>query len=467
MNQLQKSVLIGLGILLILASSYYAVSRAAFLHIFLGAAGLILLGIIFSQLYLGIVFMLCMLPLGVYAVLPANLKDFTSLTSLFGLAALLFFILRNKRFLAGSRIMDKLLYLLAVCLFVTVIVGELLKPVSTGISYPFTYFQLVFMVWLCEQLFTKREQIEALMKFFIAANILAIVTSLPNFDLVTSSDDFSRLSGLQGNSNEFAVYLSVAIVMIVYFFMTGSKKGIRIFLALAATILVIPLILSGSRGAVLFVGPVIALQLWRFRRNNFVFALFFLTTIIMAIGLIGPYLPEAYIQRIVDIPQDILYRRDTVGLRYGLWQYGLELWSQKPIWGIGSGMFVYFSINSPILHGLKRLPLHNMYLTQLVENGIVGLIFFLLLIVKSAWNYSCAIRSAGRDSPVGTLAITWQSILLLFLLNGAKGDWNANKLLWGCFALSLAIVAIQGDSVKLTDALESGSVLSTSPGPIT
>jgi O-antigen ligase len=462
MNQKRVLVLILLGLILTLLFSYIG-SDKGFSYFFLGAAGLILLGLIFQRPYLGIVFMLCTLPVLIYAKLPAGLSAFTSLTSLFGLAGVVFYILRNRNFLAESRTSDRSIYVIAGLLFMVIIVGEATKPISTGITYTFTYIQLLILIWLSEQLFKTRQTIENAMKWFISANIMAVVISLNQFNAGVTYGDINRLSGLEGNANEFAIYLSVAIIMLVYFIMVANKSITRLLLLLLAMGMIVPIILSGSRGAVLFLIPVITLQLLQIRKNRIIIGIFVIMALLVAVVIITPFLPGEYIQRITNIPQDILYGSDTVGLRYGLWQYGLELWSRAPILGIGSGLFAIYSINSPVLHGTRFLPLHNTYLTQLVENGIIGLLFFLLLIVRSGINYSGVIPAAGNDLRLKGLAITWQAVMLLILFNGLKGDWNTSKLLWFCFAISMVVMSVQNKHVNNDVTPEPGNTLVITP----
>jgi O-antigen ligase len=120
-------------------------------------------------------------------------------------------------------------------------------------------------------------------------------------------------------------------------------------------------------------------------------------------------------------------------------------------------MFLYFSIDSPVLHGARRLLLHNTFLTSLVENGIVGFTLFIMLIVKAAMNYFNVIRSETETSALRVLAISWQAILLFILFNGIKANWNENKLLWFCFAISMIVGTIQKKSALEEQTVESGS----------
>jgi O-antigen ligase len=438
-----KWIVIGLGLTLACAFGYLGRSERASFVIILIAASLILLGIIFREPYMGIVFMLCSLQFQLFTFLSSNLSNFTSLTSLFGVGALVFYVAKAQNSLIQSESYDKRIYAATALLLLVIILGNMFNPINITISYAFTYLQLLIFIWLSARLFKTRQNLEKLMKLFVYTDIITLIISLQNYNLIPETDIINRLSGLEGNANLFGIYQSISILMLFYFVMKPGKIIIRLFLIIIAVGLIISLVLSGSRGAILFLAPAFALQLWRNQKNNFFIIMLILSIILVFAANIGTYLPMEFVQRITNIPTDILYGTDTIGLRYGLWKYAIELWLQKPILGIGSGMFVLFSINSQVLHGIRVLPAHNMYITYLTENGIVGLLLFLFIVIKSGINYDKVIRKNEKNSSLGKLAITWEAIMLCLLLNGTKADMNYNKLLWFCFAISFsAAIAI-------------------------
>jgi len=243
------------------------------------------------------------------------------------------------------------------------------------------------------------------------------------------------LSGTVGNSNLFSIYLSVSLLMLLYFFEVSEKPGTRLVIVVAVTLLTIPLVLSGSRGGVMFIALAILWQSWRLGRRTVLVG-----AVISGIAvLLASSLPAQYLERITRIPYAILAQSDTVGLRFDLWKFAVQLWSEKPILGIGTGMFVELSRYSPALHGVKKLQAHSTYITHLVENGIIGLLFFLCVVLRATVNYERAIRLSGDLVSMRKLAITWESIMLVFLLNGGKGNLNTDKLMWISFALSVVI----------------------------
>jgi len=190
----------------------------------IGTAALIFLSQIFRKPFWGLALMLASLPMLKYTSLPGNL-DFSSITALFGLVTLISYIISYKGFRKKTDVYDKPILISTVLMLILVVVGEYFKPIATEIFFPFTYLQLLILIWLTAQLFTSRQEIETLMKLFIGANTLALLIVLPKLDFYTSqtSTNLRRLSGAVGNANEFSIYLSVAVLMLIYFY-AGSKS---------------------------------------------------------------------------------------------------------------------------------------------------------------------------------------------------------------------------------------------------
>jgi O-antigen ligase len=430
--------LVGAVILLSLGAGLFSGYFGILWITVLATVGVVILILIFRQPYLGIAFMLGSLPLQNYMILPGSLRNFTSLTSILGYAALIFLVVKNPDSLFRSRLNEKHLYIYAALLLLVIILGDITKPISTGFSYPLKYLQLLILMWLGEKLFNTVQSFEWLMKLFIIMNVFAVLIALPNYDISTSLGQIDRLAGSAGNANEFGIYLCISELMVVYFIDIVTNKGMKALLIVFACGLIIPIILSGSRGAILFLVPVIAFQLWRLFRSRSFLVVLILACAIIFLMEIPSFVPAGYIQRIINIPKDIINQSDySFVLRNILWQYGLELWKTQPILGIGSGMFQYYSINLPILEGVSSMA-HNAYITYLTENGIIGLLLFVLINIRSLVNYERTIRTQGAGFRLMAMAITWESILLYILLNNLKGNWGDDKILWLCFGFSVA-----------------------------
>lgn len=410
-----------------------------FLLFIIVAISIALLTMTLIKPQLGLAFTIASLPLYYLTALPKNF-NFTSLTGILGGLTLVSYIWhsqkdRHVRETQEPRYTsDKQLYTVIFLLVIEIFIWDLLVPFHLDRLFFISYVQLLFLVWLVEQIIKTQTQLETLMKIFIIVNVVALLSSLKDFDFFAENSSVNRLTGLAVNANEFSIYIGVCVLFIMYFFEKASDRTSKIFLLGLGLSMFIPVLLSGSRGGFLFLVVALAYQFWRFQRNSLIIigALFLLAL------LNSSFISRSYIERMLDIPTDLVTQSDTVGLRFNLWLYAIELWKTSPLWGIGTGMYMIRSIDSPLLHGVKMLQAHNAYITHLVENGVIGLFLFLVIILKSVSNYEAAIRLFHTyDLGLKKLAITWQSVLLLYALNSLKGNLNTGKIFWLTFGVSL------------------------------
>jgi O-antigen ligase len=90
------------------------------------------------------------------------------------------------------------------------------------------------------------------------------------------------------------------------------------------------------------------------------------------------YVPETSIQRLATAGTEIEAAR--FGGRDKLWRAGLEVFPANPI--LGSGVGSYRTAITPVLGPAAQVA-HNSYLSVLVEQGIVGFTFYMLMFVAA------------------------------------------------------------------------------------
>ncbi len=95
-------------------------------------------------------------------------------------------------------------------------------------------------------------------------------------------------------------------------------------------------------------------------------------------GQIFPYIEKIAQHQLPQVNDFIpTINNHTLTGRAELWEKGLELWSEKPLLGIGTGAFRALTSADE-----QHRNLHNFYLQVLVENGVIGAIVMLLLLVR-------------------------------------------------------------------------------------
>jgi len=106
------------------------------------------------------------------------------------------------------------------------------------------------------------------------------------------------------------------------------------------------------------------------------------------------------------------------------WMAGIEMVEDRPWLGFGPSNFYScyqpYTINSfqtYVSDNPEKSGIHNYFLMILVEQGAIGLIIFLAIILAFYWKVA-ALRSAKLNSPIVMLALAWMTgIIVILLLN--------------------------------------------------
>ncbi len=123
---------------------------------------------------------------------------------------------------------------------------------------------------------------------------------------------------------------------------------------------------------------------------------------------------------------------DSLLTRSGMIQYGLELWSDNPVFGYGPEQYEYFY---SLLHGVRRPP-HSTFIQVLVGYGSIGFIFFYGIY---AFVYSKLIPMLKRQRKYSILMLTFA---LIFLINDIGANMLNNKYLYIFFAIYAGYITI-------------------------
>ncbi len=237
------------------------------------------------------------------------------------------------------------------------------------------------------------------------------------------------------------------------------EKGEEIFIV-PFLVSVLGLILTGSRGGYLsFFAGVTIIFLYRFKVKGAIVA------IAIAISLI--LFPTSLKKRFFESHDVYRYSRMEI------YKSGLEVFSDHPS-GIGLGNFKYYfpSHNFPVYEGVTRYgkrakTLHNEHIQVLVEQGVIGMIAYLIFLFSTGilifrrggrgpkkWvrvGVAGALTSVGVhaffDSVFHTFALPLLALILLaFMAEGRKHGWDrlrTTTLIRACAtSLSLLLLVI-------------------------
>ncbi|HGH1676145.1 O-antigen ligase family protein [Clostridium perfringens] len=209
--------------------------------------------------------------------------------------------------------------------------------------------------------------------FFI---IIVLITIIQFIFLTLNFNEFGNFKGIYGNRNFYTSINLISLVMSINIFLRKRFFGITLI-----AINIILLFSTGSRTAI--IGMIFILMIFPvlFLDNiniNKILKLSFIYLIIIMISFI--------VLKYIDIPAiDRIFQKSTqngsTGLNRGeYWMSAFDIFKEKPIFGWGNSSVYYHIMN----HASDRIwGFHNSYLVILVENGLIGSIFYFMFFLFS------------------------------------------------------------------------------------
>lgn len=240
-------------------------------------------------------------------------------------------------------------------------------------------------------------------------------------DITTFSASLRRMAGPLENPNLMAGYLAMTIAFWSSYrlYRPRNRDGIIGFLGIF--LLVICLLMTYSRGAWLSLFVIlIILGAWA-RKGKYLFF-----GVLSLAGLI--LLTES---SVIERMNSILYplSESSSALRLAIWHSTLYIIGDYPILGIGWGAFptvypfydYFLSEPKPIIYHA-----HNLYLQLIAETGLVGFVFWTLVVGR------CIQKLWERIRTQDPLALAILCALGIMLFGGITDDWLYNPKM-ACF----------------------------------
>jgi hypothetical protein len=309
------------------------------------------------------------------------------------------------------------------------------------------YVALAYIVFALFEGFRGTRELAAIVVMSLLLGIgLRIATTGQGFFAVTQSEDFYRVDGFAfGPSVSYAGYLAVAAVFAIALAMYESSRFRRLMLLIAATLLVVEVASTGTRGAILsmLLVPVGIAATRRYKLAVQMISLLVLATIVLwpKITTVLDARPIYFDGRINTIPQ---------------WLERVELWKLNAPhifdnFGLGNG--IGRQLNLALSNGVYT-PSHNTFLDLSQQVGALATLVLLAVII------AVVIRAIKQSLLLGnaqsrTLAVLSLTALFSWLFTA---NTTSTSLVWfypvegtAIFYITLcAIALISGSNTKLT-----------------
>ena len=289
--------------------------------------------------------------------------------SLFALCFVITAWIANPRFV-GDRLLKSMTVALLV-MVTTFALADIIYDLS-AVNWYFIFklaFAIITYYTLGRHFVKNPKDIEICLLIFAITCTLVIIGS---FTFISDAVSFSkgRMSIYGENANSTSSRMSVAIFAFMYFF---NKKGVRWVYRIAmlgcVVLLLVYIIMSGSRGSFLFtLGGIALYMLLTGKRKG--------RTIIVA--LIGILLVGYAVTHYLDMEEVSMFDRlselwETGDSRSKLMEYAIRIYADNPILGVGSNGY----LAERLLRGFDDRDSHNIITTIMAMGGTVALVCFL------------------------------------------------------------------------------------------
>ncbi len=303
----------------------------------------------------------------------------------------------------------------------------------------------VFLIYLVMvNALRSRAQIWFFMVFF-----LALFGSHPvrgtMFNYFTGNTYFGRAAWYQGiftNSNDLAALTLLQLSMAAALLMTERKGIVKLGALFAIVVMPFTIVVTQSRAGLLALAVFVVAALWTHPRRARIFgAIAVIAVLLVAIS------PKGVWERLEGLryatSTETLSSVDQEGSaeqRWAIWQAGIRVIKANPV--SGTGLDTYRYANGSVSAALGNRDAHSTYITLAAENGIPGLILFLVLVgatIAQSWSVRRRVRSITPD---GAMQLRFLELgLVCFLIAGIFGSYSKLTFLYVHLALIWALAA--------------------------
>jgi O-antigen ligase len=277
-----------------------------------------------------------------------------------------------------------------------------------------TYFQLAGLVFILWDLYATPAALKAGLQAYILGAYVSIGSTIANY--LAANEFFpDRYTATGFHVNELGLIVALGIPVAWHLAVSEDYGKTNQVLRLAnyayIPAAVLAILLTASRGSLLAALPACLYVLGSLTRLKLFQRILIPAMLIGALYALQPLVPQASLQRLATIGPSIA--ESDFGGRIDIWRKGIDVFSEHPFLGIGSGAFPT-AIESDLVA-------HNTFLSVLVEVGMIGFVLFACILAIAVHQ---AVHQPKWD------ARFWLTVLLVWALGGSVSSSEHTKQTW-------------------------------------
>jgi hypothetical protein len=314
----------------------------------------------------------------------------------------------------------------------------------------------LFIFYVTINVIRNRKDLDAAVTIWVIAGVLAAFLGFQEAmtevwqrvgrfsHMVTTRWGGFRAGGLEVTPNILGFFLNTALMVTMAQFLWIKKRGYRILLLCSMVIMLFALISTLSRSSIIgfFIGTSFLLYLSRRGMQGFGWAAGLAIAVVVLVLLVGG---SSYRAVLYERYLGIVKVQEAAGFvrRISLWsEIASAIFGEHAVIGTGVGGFVSLAGS----YGAWKLKSpHNLYIYVATELGVIGLLFFLGMVVSFVKLAKQGLQACISEKErlilagllAGTLLYAFQGLSINFILRESE--------IWILMGLSVAAIRIHSE----------------------
>lgn len=345
--------------------------------------------------------------------------------------------------------------------FVLMVISALVNGYTPESSYRVNEFVVVILICLMLLYWGSTEnRIWGILGAFVVAGIQISRDALSRTswmhetigDQTFSRMNMNRLNGNFGSPNYIALLMAVLIVVCLNFLYTGYSKWLKFAAVGSIGVFFYLFLKANSRGASL--GLAAALLMFMLFQKRKILTVVIL--LIVSVSVVA-FAPQAYFDRLATIGS---YEQDASAVsRLELWDIGMRLIRENPLFGVGPDNFMAYAFNGP----------HDCYIQAGAEMGLPAAFVYCAILISG---FSSSIRALSmsrrlRDGRnLSALAVTFLCILAHMTIQGLTTGFAHREFVYFFIAVAHCTLVVASERTRqeaLTATSPAAPRISVSP----